>query len=129
VPVTFLAALASGRLPSLPLSIIARTTPSFMRLGPLPSQSCRDVSLRQRLRSPLRNTFVSPFELLREFDDAMAATHSTETYVYTDVFMPEKRAVGALWRSLYVRCGVEAPEAGLIDPSVLGALLKKPYGG
>ncbi|PSN75259.1 hypothetical protein BS50DRAFT_512848 [Corynespora cassiicola Philippines] len=55
--------------------------------------------------------------------------NTSETYVNTVVFMPEERAVGALWRSMYVRCGVEAPEAGILDPSILGALLNKPGGG
>lgn len=44
----------------------------------------------------------------------------------TVVFMPEERAVGALWRSMFVRCGVEAKEVGMLDPAILGGLLKKP---
>ncbi|KAF2250386.1 hypothetical protein BU26DRAFT_424670 [Trematosphaeria pertusa] len=55
--------------------------------------------------------------------------NTTETYVNTVVFMPEERAVGAIWRSMYVRCGVDAPAPALIDPAVLGGLLKKPGGG
>lgn len=52
--------------------------------------------------------------------------NTSETYVNTVVFMPEERPVGALWSSMFVRCGVEVPEAKLIDPSILGGLLKKP---
>jgi hypothetical protein len=55
--------------------------------------------------------------------------NTSMTYVNTVVFMPEERVVGAIWRSFYVRCGIDAPEAGLIDPSILNGLLKKPGGG
>ncbi|KAF2679753.1 hypothetical protein K458DRAFT_422058, partial [Lentithecium fluviatile CBS 122367] len=55
--------------------------------------------------------------------------NTTMTYVNTVVFMPEERAVGAIWRSMFVRCGVDAPDAGLIDPAILNGLLKKPGGG
>lgn len=58
--------------------------------------------------------------------------NSTKTYVNTVVFMPEERPVGALWSSMWVRCGVEVPEAKMLDPSVLGDALKpkpKPGGG
>ena len=55
--------------------------------------------------------------------------NTTRTYVNTVVFMPEERAVGALWRSMWVKCGVEVPEAKVLDPSILGGLLKKPGGG
>lgn len=50
----------------------------------------------------------------------------TRTYINTVVFMPEERAVGALWSSMYVRCGIEVPEAKMLDPSILGGALKKP---
>ncbi|KAF1850254.1 uncharacterized protein K460DRAFT_272795 [Cucurbitaria berberidis CBS 394.84] len=55
--------------------------------------------------------------------------NTTRTYVNTVVFMPEERAVGALWSSMWVKCGVEVPEAKMLDPSILGGLLKKPSGG
>jgi hypothetical protein len=55
--------------------------------------------------------------------------NTTETYINTVVFMPEERPVGALWRSMWVRCGVEVPEAKMLDPSILGGALKKPGGG
>ncbi|KAF2117092.1 hypothetical protein BDV96DRAFT_644525 [Lophiotrema nucula] len=55
--------------------------------------------------------------------------NTTQSFVNTVVFMPEERTVGAYWRSMYVKCGVEAPVAGLLDPSVLGDLLVKPGGG
>lgn len=58
--------------------------------------------------------------------------NSTKTYVNTVVFMPEERPVGALWSSMYVKCGVEVPEAKMLDPSMLGNALKpkpKPGGG
>lgn len=55
--------------------------------------------------------------------------NTSRTYVNTVVFMPEERTVGAMWRSMFLRCGVDAPEAGLIDPSILNGLLKKPGGG
>ncbi|KAF2638744.1 hypothetical protein P280DRAFT_500001 [Massarina eburnea CBS 473.64] len=56
--------------------------------------------------------------------------NTTRTYVNTVVFMPEERTVGALWTSMYIKCGVEAPDAGLIDPAILGGLLKpKPGAG
>lgn len=54
--------------------------------------------------------------------------NSTSTYVNTVVFMPEERAVGAYWRSMRVRCGVEAPEASLLDSNLLSGLLSKPTG-
>ena len=56
--------------------------------------------------------------------------NTTKTYVNTVVFMPEERAVGALWSSMFVKCGVEVPEAKMLDPSILGgALRKKPKPG
>jgi hypothetical protein len=55
--------------------------------------------------------------------------NTSRTYVNTVVFMPEERPVGAMWRSMFVRCGIEAPDAGLIDPAILNGLLKKPGGG
>jgi hypothetical protein len=58
--------------------------------------------------------------------------NTTKTYVNTVVFMPEERPVGALWSSMWVKCGVEVPEAKMLDPSVLGDALKpkpKPGGG
>lgn len=55
--------------------------------------------------------------------------NSTRSYVNTVVFMPEERAVGALWSSMWVRCAVDVPEAKMLDPSILGGLLKKPGGG
>ncbi|CAI6331837.1 unnamed protein product [Periconia digitata] len=64
--------------------------------------------------------------------NAPACLNNTRTYVNTVVFMPEERPIGAKWRSMFVKCGVDAPEAGLIDPSVLGGLIKtkpKPGGG
>jgi len=60
----------------------------------------------------------------------MADCHNTtQTYINTVVFMPEERPVGAMWNSMYIRCGVDAPEPALIDPSILGGMLKKPGGG
>jgi hypothetical protein len=55
--------------------------------------------------------------------------NTTTTYVNTVVFMPEERAVGALWSSMWVKCGVEVPEAKMLDPSILGGALKKKPGG
>jgi hypothetical protein len=55
--------------------------------------------------------------------------NTTSSYVNTVVFMPEERTVGAYWRSMMVRCGVEAPEASLLDPSLLSGLLKPPGTG
>jgi hypothetical protein len=58
--------------------------------------------------------------------------NTTSSYVNTVVFMPEERPVGALWKSMYVKCGVEVPEAKMLDPSMLGNALKpkpKPAGG
>ncbi|KIW04350.1 uncharacterized protein PV09_04639 [Verruconis gallopava] len=51
---------------------------------------------------------------------------TTDTYVNTVVFMPEVRAVGSLWRSMFIRCGIDVPEVGQLDPSILGAALKLP---
>jgi hypothetical protein len=50
--------------------------------------------------------------------------NNSMTYVNTVVFMPEERPVGALWNSMWVKCGVETPEASLIDPAILGGLIK-----
>lgn len=55
--------------------------------------------------------------------------NTTRTYVNTVVFMPEERAVGALWSSMWVKCGVDVPEAKILDPGILGGLLKKPSRG
>ncbi|KAH6629049.1 hypothetical protein C7974DRAFT_179953 [Boeremia exigua] len=57
--------------------------------------------------------------------------NTTMTYVNTVVFMPEERAVGALWKSMFVRCGVDVPEAKMLDPAILGGALgpKKPPAG
>ena len=55
--------------------------------------------------------------------------NTTSTYVNTVVFMPEERTVGAKWMSMYVKCGVDAPEVGPLDPALLSGLLKKPGGG
>ena len=58
--------------------------------------------------------------------------NTSRTYVNTVVFMPEERAVGALWSSMWLRCGVEVPEAKMLDPAILGGALKpkpKPGGG
>jgi hypothetical protein len=58
--------------------------------------------------------------------------NTTMSFVNTVVFMPEERPVGALWSSMWVKCGVEVPEAKMLDPSVLGDALKpkpKPGGG
>ncbi|KAF2279715.1 uncharacterized protein EI97DRAFT_184761 [Westerdykella ornata] len=51
---------------------------------------------------------------------------TTTTYVNTVVFMPEERSVGAYWKSMKIRCGVEAPEAKLLDPALLEGLVKNP---
>jgi hypothetical protein len=58
--------------------------------------------------------------------------NTTKSYVNTVVFMPEERPVGALWSSMYVKCGVEVPDAKMLDPAMLGDALKpkpKPGGG
>lgn len=55
--------------------------------------------------------------------------NTKETYINTVVFMPEERPVGAVWKSMFIRCGIDAPEPALIDPSILGGMLKKPGGG
>lgn len=54
--------------------------------------------------------------------------NTTMSYVNTVVFMPEERPVGALWRSMFVKCGVDVPEATMLDPAILGGALgpKKP---
>ncbi|KAF2030423.1 hypothetical protein EK21DRAFT_65465 [Setomelanomma holmii] len=56
--------------------------------------------------------------------------NTSRTLVNTVVFMPEERPVGALWSSMWVKCGVEVPEAHMLDPSILGGALKpKPKPG
>ncbi|KAL5415439.1 hypothetical protein PMIN04_008566 [Paraphaeosphaeria minitans] len=55
--------------------------------------------------------------------------NTTETYVNTVVFMPEERPVGAIWKSMFIRCGLDVPEPALIDPSILGGALKRPGEG
>ena len=54
--------------------------------------------------------------------------NTTTTYVNTVVFMPEERPIGALWKSMFVKCGVDVPEAKILDPAILGGALgpKKP---
>lgn len=51
--------------------------------------------------------------------NSLGCLNTSQTYVNTVVFMPEIRPVGALWRSMRVRCGVQAPEGVLLDPGVL----------
>ncbi|KAF1935424.1 hypothetical protein EJ02DRAFT_439253 [Clathrospora elynae] len=53
---------------------------------------------------------------------------TTQSYVNTVVFMSEERAIGALWSSMWVRCGVDVPEAKILDPSILGGALRKKPG-
>jgi hypothetical protein len=58
--------------------------------------------------------------------------NSSRSFVNTVVFMPEERPIGALWSSMWVKCGVEVPDAQMLDPSILGGALKpkpKPGGG
>lgn len=57
--------------------------------------------------------------------------NTTTTYVNTIVFMPEERPVGAMWKSMFVKCGVDVPEAKMLDPAILGGALgpKKPPTG
>ncbi|EOA88142.1 uncharacterized protein SETTUDRAFT_64863, partial [Exserohilum turcica Et28A] len=52
--------------------------------------------------------------------------NTSRSYINTVVFMPEERPVGALWTSMWVRCGVDVPEAKMLDPGILGGALKKP---
>ncbi|KAH7074154.1 hypothetical protein FB567DRAFT_190925 [Paraphoma chrysanthemicola] len=57
---------------------------------------------------------------------------TSQSFVNTVVFMPEERPVGALWKSMYVKCGIKVPESQMLDPSILGGALKpkpKPGGG
>ncbi|KAK3316621.1 hypothetical protein B0H66DRAFT_299806 [Apodospora peruviana] len=44
------------------------------------------------------------------------AEENCRLFMNTAVFIPEERAVGGLWRSLSVRCGIPPP-----DPATLGA--------
>jgi hypothetical protein len=50
--------------------------------------------------------------------------NNSMTFVNTVVFMPEERPVGAWWRSMWVRCGVEVPEAKVLDPGLFGGIVK-----
>lgn len=50
-------------------------------------------------------------------------------YVNTAVFIPEERAVGGVWRSVGVRCGVPAPDPESLGPPPLAGLMKRPGGG
>ncbi|KAF2744804.1 hypothetical protein M011DRAFT_496064 [Sporormia fimetaria CBS 119925] len=56
--------------------------------------------------------------------DSDGCLNKTTTYLNTVVFMPEERPVGAYWKSMWIRCGVEASEAKILDPSLLEGLLK-----
>ncbi|KAF2202817.1 hypothetical protein GQ43DRAFT_297849 [Delitschia confertaspora ATCC 74209] len=50
--------------------------------------------------------------------------NTSRTFVNTVVFMPEERPVGAWWRSMWVRCGVEGGnEGGVIDPNLFQGLV------
>lgn len=42
--------------------------------------------------------------------------NQTASYVNTVVFMPEQRAVGGMWKSISIRCGVEPPAEGAVGP-------------
>ncbi|KAK0615720.1 hypothetical protein B0T17DRAFT_538971 [Bombardia bombarda] len=54
-------------------------------------------------------------------------------YMNTAVFIPEDRAVGGLWRSMSLRCGVPAPDPAALGSPPLGELMKnakkRPKGG
>ena len=54
-----------------------------------------------------------------------ACYNTTKTYVNTVVFMPEERVVGAMWRSMFIKCAVDAPEPAMLDPGLLGDFLVK----
>lgn len=45
-------------------------------------------------------------------------------YLNTAVFIPEKRAVGGMWRSVGVRCGVPAPDPDSLGPPPLAGLMR-----
>lgn len=54
------------------------------------------------------------------------------SYVNTAVFMPENRAVGGMWRSFSVECGIPAPDpASLGTPPLQGMMqdIKRPHQG
>ncbi|OIW24723.1 hypothetical protein CONLIGDRAFT_685671 [Coniochaeta ligniaria NRRL 30616] len=54
------------------------------------------------------------------------------SYVNTAVFMPENRAVGGMWRSFSVECGIPAPDpASLGAPPLQGMMqdIKRPHQG
>jgi hypothetical protein len=58
-----------------------------------------------------------------------ACYNTTQTYVNTVVFLPEKRAIGGMWRSMFVRCGIDVPVVGQLDAGILGGVYKKPGEG
>ncbi|KAF2186517.1 hypothetical protein K469DRAFT_663447 [Zopfia rhizophila CBS 207.26] len=55
--------------------------------------------------------------------NAEGCLNTSTTFLNTVVFMPEERVVGAYWKSMWLRCGVEAPDASLLDPGILKGLL------
>jgi hypothetical protein len=52
--------------------------------------------------------------------------NTTQSYINTVVFTPEEQAISSMWRSMFVRCGIDVPEVGQLDPGILGAALRKP---
>jgi hypothetical protein len=47
-------------------------------------------------------------------------------YLNTVVFIPEERAVGGMWRSVALRCGVPAPDPDSLGPPPLAGLMRRP---
>ncbi|KAK3906081.1 hypothetical protein C8A05DRAFT_41076 [Staphylotrichum tortipilum] len=52
------------------------------------------------------------------------AERGCRMYVNTAVFIPEERAVGGVWRSVGVRCGVPAPDPESLGPPPLAGLMR-----
>ncbi|KAK4237328.1 hypothetical protein C8A03DRAFT_16114 [Achaetomium macrosporum] len=47
-------------------------------------------------------------------------------YLNTAVFIPEERAVGGMWRSVSLRCGIPAPDPESLGPPPLAGLVRRP---
>jgi hypothetical protein len=46
------------------------------------------------------------------------------SYVNTVVFMPENRAVGGMWRSFSVECGIPAPDTASLGAPLLQGMMQ-----
>jgi hypothetical protein len=132
-PVSPTSALPSNQLPILALTYTGASGPKHCRgdliqkLSLAPPGTAHKNGTCVSLPSMARcGVFFADKEAGCQADlfESEGCENTTMSYVNTVVFLPEERSVGAYWKSMWVKCGVEAPEAKLLDPGLLGGLVK-----